>query len=140
MNKTVTNQQLVNIFNRITAFIEKDKVTPGKVSYAITRNYKALERAIEPLQVEQKKMLQKIDDANADETLDDAGKKQIVEDMNAAYREMLEAEVELDIRTISEDEIANMDNMTAKDYLALDFMVEEASTKEESHPVPTPVE
>ena len=140
MHKTVTNQQLVDIFNRITAFIEKDKVTPGKVSYAITRNYKALERAIEPLQVEQKKMLKKIDDANADETLDDAGKKQIVEDMNAAYKEMLETEIELDIHTVSEDMVVNMDNMTAKDYLALDFMIDETSTKEESHPVPTPVE
>ena len=59
MNKTIANRELVNIINNLVAFIEKDNVAPGKISYAITKNYKALEQAIDPLKVEQQKISKK---------------------------------------------------------------------------------
>ena len=140
MNKTLTNKELVNIINDLVAFIEKDKIAPGKISYAITRNYKTLEQAIEPLKVEQQKISKKIDEANADESLSCEEKQKIVDDMNAAFSDILSTEVEVDIRMVSEDAVSELEGMTVKDYLALDFMIGEASTVDEVHPVPTPVE
>lgn len=140
MNKTLTNKELVNIINDLVAFIEKDKIAPGKISYAITRNYKTLEQAIEPLKVEQQKISKKIEEANADESLSDEEKQKIVDDMNAAFGDILSTEIEVDIRMVSEDAISELEGMTVKDYLALDFMIGEVSTADETHPAPTPVE
>ena len=140
MNKTLTNKELVNIINDLVAFIEKDKIAPGKISYAITRNYKTLEQAIEPLKVEQQKISKKIEEANADESLSGEEKQKIVDDMNAAFGDILSTEVDVNIRMVSEDAVSELEGVTVKDYLALDFMIGEASTADEIHPVPAPVE
>ena len=140
MNKTLTNKELINIINDLVAFIEKDKIAPGKISYAITRNYKTLEQAIDPLKVEQQKISKKIDEANSDNTLTSEEKRKIVDELNEAFNDILSAEVEVDIRLISEDAVAELDGMTVKDYLALDFMIEEVSTVDESHLVTKQVE
>ena len=140
MNKTLTNKELVNIINDLVAFIEKDKIAPGKVSYAITKNYKTLEVAIEPLRVEQQKISKKIEEANADKSLSSEEKQKIVDDMNAAFGDILSTEVDVDIRMISEDTVSELEGMTVKDYLALDFMIGETPTVDETHPVPMPVE
>ena len=140
MNKTIANRELVNIINNLVAFIEKDNVGPGNISYAITKIYKALEQAIDPLKVEQQKISKKIDEANSDNTLTSEEKRKIIDELNEAFNDILSAEVEVDIRLISEDAVAELDGMTVKDYLALDFMIEEVSTVDESHLVATQVE
>ena len=71
MNKTMTNNELIITHNRLNDFIEKDKVTPGKISYAITKNYKALEEALDPLKTEQQKILKKIEEANNSDMSDE---------------------------------------------------------------------
>ena len=78
--------------------------------------------------------------SNADESLSCEEKQKIVDDMNAAFSDILSTEVEVDIRMVSEDAVSELEGMTVKDYLALDFMIGEVSTADEIHPVPTPVE
>ena len=138
MNKTMTNNELIITRNRLNDFIEKDKVTPGKISYAITKNYKSLEEALDPLKTEQQKILKKIEEANNSD-MSDEEKTEFTNKMNKSFEEILTTNVDVSIHMISENEIIDISGMSAKDYLALDFMIEKAED-EESNPVPTSVE
>ena len=138
MNKTMTNNELIITRNRLNDFIEKDKVTPGKISYAITKNYKALEEALDPLKTEQQKILKKIEEANNSD-MSDEEKTEFTNKMNKSFEEILTTNVDVSIHMISENEIIDISGMSAKDYLALDFMIEKAED-EDSNPVPTSVE
>lgn len=108
MMKSLSNIELVSAVNSLDAFISKDKAVPVKLSYAISKNLKNFYKLLEPYHEERQKILSK-NDKNANDKL----------------KELLQIKVDVDVFTVSADMIENIENLTTKDYMALELMIED---------------
>lgn len=106
----LTNLEMVTIFQNLNSFVEKDKVIPFKVSYAINKNLLTLQRELEPFEMTRTNILNK--DISEDER-----KKE--------FEELLSIENEVDIRTVDLETISALDNLTTKEVMMFDFMITE---------------
>ena len=99
------NIDMVKNVNRLNEFVEKDKVVPMDLSFAISANISEMTHKLEPYEIERKKVLRKPNDEQ-DELL----------------QELLDIDVDVDIRMVPKDILPN--DLTTKDVIALSFMVE----------------
>lgn len=106
MTKKMKNIDMVNSVNGLNAFVSKDKVVPVTLSVAISANVKTLLRELEPYDEERNKML-------ADSP----------EDMNERFKELCNIEVDVNLRSVTPDIIEGLE-LSTKDYMALEFMIE----------------
>lgn len=105
MTKKMKNIEMVNAVNALSSFVAKDKVVPVKLSFAISSNIKTLIRELEPYEEVRQKLIGK-------------------ESVENQFKELCETEVDVNLRTVSTDLLEDVE-MSTKDYLALEFMLEE---------------
>lgn len=110
MNKTMTNLEMVQAVNGLSEFVKKDKVVPIALSVAISANIKSLTRELEPYE-EQRVKLVDTKDLQAEE-------------LNSRFKELFELSADVPIRTIKQDIIGGLE-LSTKDYMILEFMIEE---------------
>lgn len=106
------NIDIVNAINGLNRFVDKDKAVPIKVSYAISKNLKELKKHYEPYEESRQNLLKRQDDYDQ-QKLDDE------------FKMLCDIDVDVEIYKLSLDEIEKIDELTAKDYMALEFMLTE---------------
>ena len=114
-----------------------EKTFPAKVSYAIARNLKLLEKEYKDLEEQRMKICESYADKDEDGkaiTQEKDGNTVYVfsgkaqEQLNKEYAELLDEEIDIDIHTVDAGELdkceesERFDIPTAADYMAMEFM------------------
>lgn len=129
----ITNRQVIEFINSVSANKLASKRLPVKVAYAISRNLDKMNNIITSYETARKTLL----DQYAEK--DEEGKAKvkdgnyvIQEDQKQAFsdemKELLEVENEIDLHTINMDEVEKCDtdkydSLTTADLMALDIMI-----------------
>ena len=131
--------KLGEIRGRLEGLLKVAKKTfPAKVNYAVARNLKLLEGEYKDLETQRIKICESYADKDSDGkavTKEKDGNTVYVfsgdaqEQCNKEYADLLEEEIDLDIRTVDVaeldkcDESERFDIPTPVDYIAMDFML-----------------
>lgn len=126
----ITNRQIIKIFNGIGAV--KQKRLPVKIGFAINKNLSAMDGAAEAYTAEQRKILDKYGEKDESGQYRAEGNEYILSDRNAyteEMRELLGIETDIQIQTVSIDEIGKCDSdkfdaLTPDELSLLEFMIE----------------
>lgn len=126
----ISNRQLIKIFNGMPAV--KKKQLPVKIGFAINKNIGAMESAAEAYTAEQRKILDKYCEKDEFEFKTE-GDEYVLTDRKAygeEMRELLGIENEIQIHTVSMDEIEKCDSekfdaLTPDELSLMEFMIEE---------------
>ena len=129
----ITNRQVIEFINSVSANKLASKRLPVKVAYAISRNLDKMNNIITSYETARKTLL----DQYAEK--DEEGKAKvkdgnyvIQEDQKQAFsdemKELLEVENEIDLHTINMDEVEKCDtdkydSLTTADMMTLDVMI-----------------
>lgn len=129
----ITNRQVIEFINSVSANKLASKRLPVKVAYAISRNLDKMNNIITNYETARKTLL----DQYAEK--DEEGKAKvkdgnyvIQEDQKQAFsdemKELLEVENEIDLHTINMDEVEKCDtdkydSLTTADLMTLDIMI-----------------
>lgn len=129
----ITNRQVIELINSVSANKLASKRLPVKVAYAISRNLDKMNNIITSYETARKTLL----DQYAEK--DEEGKAKvkdgnyvIQEDQKQAFsdemKELLEVENEIDLHTINMDEVEKCDtdkydSLTTADLMTLDIMI-----------------
>lgn len=129
----ITNRQVIEFINNVSANKLASKRLPVKVAYAISRNLDKMNNIITSYETARKTLL----DQYAEK--DEEGKAKvkdgnyvIQEDQKQAFsdemKELLEVENEIDLHTINIDEVEKCDtdkydSLTTADLMTLDVMI-----------------
>ena len=129
----ITNRQVIEFINSVSANKLASKRLPVKVAYAISRNLDKMNNIITSYETARKTLL----DQYAEK--DEEGKAKvkdgnyvIQEDQKQAFsnemKELLEVENEIDLHTINMDEVEKCDtdkydSLTTADLMTLDIMI-----------------
>lgn len=129
----ITNRQVIEFINSVSANKLASKRLPVKVAYAISRNLDKMNNIITSYETARKTLL----DQYAEK--DEEGKAKmkdgnyvIQEDQKQAFsdemKELLEVENEIDLHTINMDEVEKCDtdkydSLTTADLITLDIMI-----------------
>lgn len=129
----ITNRQVIEFINSVSANKLASKRLPVKVAYAISRNLDKMNNIITSYETARKPLL----DQYAEK--DEEGKAKvkdgnyvIQEDQKQAFsdemKELLEVENEIDLHTINMDEVEKCDtdkydSLTTADLMTLDIMI-----------------
>lgn len=114
MIKRMKNIEMVQAVNGLNDFVGKDVVVPIALSVTISVNLKTLRRELEPYEEVRHKLL-----------------NDKPEDMEVRFNELCSIETEVNLRTVSPDVLAGI-NLSTKDYISLEFMLEENKSEPES--------
>ena len=118
MQKVMKNVEIINTLNTLIPFMEKDLVLPVRLAYAINKNRKSLMAAQDPYEESRSKLVQDRDDSI------------ITQDkFETEVRELLMIDVSVDIFTVSVDVLDGLDGLTARDMMAIDFLIEDESVE-----------
>lgn len=114
-----------------------EKTFPAKVSYAIARNLKLLEKEYKDLEEQRLKICESYADKDKDGKAVTRQKdgntvyvfsEEAQEQLNKEYAELLDEEIDIDIHTVDVKELdkceesERFDTPTAADYMAMEFM------------------
>lgn len=129
----ITNRQVIEFINNVSANKLASKRLPVKVAYAISRNLDKMNNIITSYETARKTLL----DQYAEK--DEEGKAKVKdgnyvirEDQKQAFsdemKELLEVENEIDLHTINMDEVEKCDtdkydSLTTADLMTLDIMI-----------------
>lgn len=129
----ITNRQVIEFINSVSANKLASKRLPVKVAYAISRNLDKMNNIVTSYETARKTLL----DQYAEK--DEEGKAKvkdgnyvIQEDQKQAFsdemKELLEVENEIDLHTINMDEVEKCDtdkydSLTTADLMTLDIMI-----------------
>ena len=129
----ITNRQVIEFINNVSANKLASKRLPVKVAYAISRNLDKMNNIITSYETARKTLL----DQYAEK--DEEGKAKvkdgnyvIQEDQKQAFsdemKELLEVENEIDLHTINMDEVEKCDtdkydSLTTADLMTMDIMI-----------------
>lgn len=125
----ITNRELegkVNILRKLS-----NMKLPVKVSYAIAKNIKEIDKELNIFLEEKMKLIKEyaLKDEHGNLKVEDnkyifpEGKE---EECNSKYAELLDIEVELNLREVNADYLINSDaELTANDLIELEFMLQE---------------
>lgn len=129
----ITNRQVIEFINSVSANKLASKRLPVKVAYAISRNLDKMNNIITSYETARKTLL----DQYAEK--DEEGKAKVIdgnyviqEDQKQAFsdeiKELLEVENEIDLHTINMDEVEKCDtdkydSLTTADLMTLDIMI-----------------
>ena len=127
----ITNRQIVEIHNNIG--VVRKKNLPINVGFAINRNMKAMEPVAEAYSAEQRKILDKYCEKDEFGQFKPEGDTFVLSDTKAYAKEMEELfaiESEVQVHTVSMDEIEKCDNekydaLTPNELSLLEFMIED---------------
>jgi hypothetical protein len=123
----ITNRNLqskVQILSTIS-----NKQLPVKISYAIAKNINIINTELKTFEGEKIKILEQYASKNEDGTLKIEDDKYVFAPGNGAecqmkYNELLDIEVDLELRTIKVDDLLNSNiNFTPAELIELDFMI-----------------
>lgn len=109
----MTNLEIINHINSLNEFVSKDKSIPGKLGYAISRNIKIMMDEYNIYAEERKKIL------------NGESESEISAEKMQQIQEILEVDVDLNLIKIDSTVMDRCDNLSAKDWLALEFMIKE---------------
>lgn len=127
----ISNRQLIKIFNGIP--VVRKKQLPVKIGFAINKNIGAMEGAAEAYTAEQRKILDKYCEKDEFGQFKTDGDEYVLTDRKAygeEMRELLGIENEIQIHTVSMDEIEKCDSekfdaLTPDELSLMEFMIEE---------------
>ena len=127
----ITNRQIVSIFNGMPAV--RKKQLPVKVGFAINKNMNRIDDAAEAYTAEQRKLLDKYCEKDEFGQFKIEGNEFVLLDKKAygdEINELLGIENEIQIHTVSMDEIEKCDSekfdaLTPDELSLLEFMIEE---------------
>lgn len=127
----ISNRQLIKIFNGIPGV--RKKQLPVKIGFAINRNISAMESAAEAYTAEQRKILDKYCEKDEFGQFKTDCDEYVLTDRKAYSEEMgelLGIENEIQIHTVSMDEIEKCDSekfdaLTPDELSLMEFMIEE---------------
>lgn len=128
MKKNITNQVIIDTVNSIGGITARP--LPVKVSYAISKNLKKLQKEAELYDEERAKLLKRCGVKKEDGTLNvqEDGTVNIMpeckEEWTKGLNELLNIEVEIDIHEFSIEELSNF-NMSVQEMNMIDFMLKE---------------
>lgn len=114
MNRKMKNIEMVQAVNGLNDFVGKDTVVPIGLSVAISANIKTLRRELEPYEEVRKKLL------------NDNPK-----DAESKFTDLCNIEVDVNLRTVPPDMLDSLE-LSTKDYMSLEFMLEENKSEPES--------
>lgn len=106
MKKTMKNLEMVDTVNGLTEFVKKDKSAPIALSVSISANLRKLRTELEPYEEARQKLL-----------------REKPENMEDEFKELLNLDVEMEIRTVAAELLEGLD-LSTRDYIALEFMIE----------------
>lgn len=112
------NIEIINAINGLEEFIKKDIQLPYNIRRAIVKNRQTLIEEYKIYDAERVKLQKTLDDANTTDDEKMKVREQIVE--------MLNTEFDLNVVEIPEEDL-NIDGLTVRDELALDFMIKKES-------------
>lgn len=129
----ITNRQVIEFINSVSANKLASKRLPVKVAYAISRNLDKMNNIITSYETARKTLLDQYaeKDEEGKEKVKD-GNYVIQEDQKQAFsdemKELLEVENEIDLYTINMDEVEKCDtdkydSLTTADLMTLDIMI-----------------
>ena len=122
----LTNKQMDEYFNSLSTVSEK---TTGRLGYAIARNLRKLSEELVEYQKLKDKAIVKhgVKDENGNSRIEIGSEafEEYIKDM----KEHMDISHEVDIFTVSEDEVINSD-LNGKEMLAIDFMIRKDDTNE----------
>lgn len=127
----ISNRQIVRIFNGMPAV--RKKQLPVKVGFAINKNMKGIEDAAEAYTAEQRKLLDKYCEKDEFGQFKLEGNEFVLRDKKAygeEINELLDIENEIQIHTVSLDDIEKCDSekfdaLTPDELSLMEFMIEE---------------
>lgn len=109
----ISNMKLINYYNQLHTFSEKEKEIPFKLSYAIIKNTNNIIKAVEPFEKTREKII------NSDISEEEKEKE---------IRSILDEECEVEIHMVEMDLIEQTSEkvgLTIKDIECLQFMINE---------------
>lgn len=129
----ITNRQVIEFINNVSANKLASKRLPVKVAYAISRNLDKMNNIITSYETARKTLLDQYaeKDEEGKAKVED-GNYVIQEDQKQAFsdemKELLEVENEIDLHTINMDEVEKCDtdkydSLTTADLMTLDIMI-----------------
>lgn len=129
----ITNRQVIEFINSVSANKLASKRLPVKVAYAISRNLDKMNNIITSYETARKTLLDQYaeKDEEGKAKVED-GNYVIQEDQKQAFsdemKELLEVENEIDLHTINMDEVEKCDtdkydSLTTADLMTLDIMI-----------------
>ena len=129
----ITNRQVIEFINSVSANKLASKRLPVKVAYAISRNLDKMNNIVTSYETARKTLLDQYaeKDEEGKEKVKD-GNYVIQEDQKQAFsdemKELLEVENEIDLHTINMDEVEKCDtdkydSLTTADLMTLDIMI-----------------
>lgn len=108
--------EIINNAKALSSFIEKDNIQlPYKYSRAMVKNMKVLKEECELFDAKRQKLAMGFAEKSDDEK----------NEINNKIMEMVETDISIEILTIPESVISTCGNISAKDLMALDFMIDE---------------
>lgn len=130
MKRTMTNAEIVDAVNRITAMQEREaqnheKIFGGciKVNYAIRKNKERLLSLVKPYNEARDDLLEECRTAEPDQDGKVAIRKDCMKKWNDGMKELQGIEVEVDVHTVRFADIEKL-QLSMNDLEAIDFMVE----------------
>ena len=127
MKKNYTLSEITKLHANVTAFINMGETLPVKVSYALTKAYRALQSELDLFNEQRKPILEKYAEKDADGEFvveNDSYKIADHEHFGKEINELLNVETEIEIPTIKIEALDGI-NLKAHELMLIDFMIEE---------------
>lgn len=126
----LTNRKIVNDAMFLGSLAQKQ--LPIKISYAISKNIKKIEKELEIYNSERQKLLDKyaIKDKNGENLIDENNQLKIddenMSNWNKSINELLDIEINIDIHKFNKDDLLSSNcEMTPSELMLIDYMIEE---------------
>ena len=123
MTVEMSNIQITNILNALDEFVAKDKEVPIELSFAISKNVKELIKQIEPFEEQRNKLLAKLKEIEAKGDTEELNQTKAKTDIE--FDKLANIKVEVSVFTVKFDTIKEISGLSTKDFMALEFMVED---------------
>jgi len=123
LNKLWNSQKALGALNII-------KDLPIKTSYWIGKNTKKISREIELIEEKRKDLVKKYGTEN--EKKETSVPQEKMEEFTKEFYELLDTEIEVDLRLFNIDEFTGKSGLTGQDMLQLDFLFQDNEPKTEA--------
>lgn len=127
MTKTIQTKTIIELYNAVENFIQKDIELPVQFSWDLETNSETLKCIVEKFERNRSKILTPLQEKNAFENLDNNQikvKAPYVKDFEQAMKkinEYLTVENEIEIKTVKKEDIPS--SISVKDLRAIKFMI-----------------
>lgn len=109
------NIEMVELYNKLNEFVQKDKVIPIKVSYIISKNMNLLSSELKPYEEARQKLVMDYDVKSDEE------KRKIESELS----ELLMIDCDVNLYKMSFEELEKCDGVSTKEFMLLEQLVAE---------------